>query len=141
MNANALLNNCRYFQKAFSLVMVGMLLACNTGEKPIENSASTFAYAIRRDSRGIVNIVVYDMLKQMEIAVVPTGASVYYRYKTEWVTDSCILLNSSDVGRRVIDISDGCRIYFARIKNDGGSDKVVLYDEDWNQVGREIEIK
>jgi len=81
------------------------------------------------------------MLKQMEIAVVPTGASVYHRYKAEWVTDSYILLNSSDIGRRVIDISDGCRIYFARIKNDGGSDKVVLYDEEWNQVGREIEIK
>jgi hypothetical protein len=135
------MSNCRYFLKAFSLVMVGMLLACNTGEKTIENSASTFAYAIRRDSRGMVNIAVYDILKQMEIAVVPTGASVYHRYKAEWVTDSHILLNSSDIGRRIIDISDGCRIYFARIKKDGGSEKVVLYDEEWNQVGREIEIK
>ena len=135
------MNNCRYFPKAFSLVLIGMLLACNTGENPIENSASTFAYAIRRDRRGIVNIVVYDMLKQMEIAVVPTGASVYHRYKTEWVTDSCILLNSSDIGCRAIDISDGCQIYFAIINKDGGSDKIVLYDEEWNQVGREIEIK
>ena len=48
---------------------------------------------------------------------------------------------SSDVGSLVIDISEGCRIYTAKVKKDGGSDKVVLYDEEWNHVGREIEIK
>ena len=135
------MNNCRYCRKVFSMALAGMLLACNTGEKPVENSASTFAYAIRQDSRGMVDIVVYDLLKQNEIAVVPTGASAYHRYKAEWVTDSCILLNSSDIGHRIIDIADGCRIYFASIINGGESDKVVLYDEKWNQVGREIEIK
>ena len=77
------------------------------------------------------------MLKQVQIAIVPTGASAYHRYKAEWVTNSCILLNSSDVGSLVIDISEGCRIYTAKVKED----KVVLYDEEWNQVGREIEIK
>ena len=135
------MNKCFYSLKAFLLVLVCMLSACNIGEKLIENHDSTFAYTIKRDSLGIVSIVVYDMLKQVQIAIVPTGASAYHRYKAEWVTNSCILLNSSDVGSRVIDISEGCRIYIAKVKKDGGSDKVVLYDEEWNQVGREIEIK
>ena len=135
------MNKCFRLLKMASIILVSVLLACSAQERWEKNSTSTYAYEIKTDRGNLVDIVIYDMKKRSEVAVVPTGASVFHRYRARWVKDSCILLESSDIGCRLIDVAGDCQMYYAKILRDGNASRVVLYDDSWAPVGREVAIE
>lgn len=135
--------NNQVIVNAAVFVLVCCIVACSPQSELqlTENAGKTHAYAIRVDRNGLLDILVYDTLNMGEINVVPTMASAVHRYGSRWISESCILLESSDIGCRVVDVSDRCQIYLAKKERDGDGMKVVLYDETWSPVGREIRIQ
>lgn len=111
---------------AIALVMTA---GCSSNEW-VDNQSMTMSVRACVNDEALVDLQIRrtDGSGKTVVDVVQTRASVYHRYKVDWITNDCILLDSSDIGLRVIVIDDAATLYYAKSLWDSEG-KIVLYDD------------
>ena len=108
------------------------------------NRTGDMSYTTRVSGKGSVLIEIRNVEAGIVCAEIDTRASCYQKFYIDWISERDILLDSSDIGYKVIHVDDNsCKVFWAQVSAMHDEDdrcKVTLFDEDKNPTGLTIYV-